>query len=78
MRAKDILSTPTLTLPHQGGGNYLGNFKYLWVDFRKEVYTPLVVGYQRGLLVNKEKFLTGLKKAGGDFTRASSAAALPT
>jgi hypothetical protein len=30
MRAEYILSTPTLTLPHQGGGNYLGNFKYLW------------------------------------------------
>lgn len=28
-------------------------------DFRKEEYTPLEVGYQRGLLVNKEEFLTG-------------------
>ena len=33
-----FLSIPTLALPSQralkGGGDYLGNFKYLWIDFR--------------------------------------------
>jgi hypothetical protein len=29
-----ILSTPTLTLPHQKGeGNWRGNLKYFWLEF---------------------------------------------
>jgi hypothetical protein len=34
--AEYFLSTPTLTLPHQGGGDYSGNFKYFWLKLNKE------------------------------------------
>jgi ferredoxin len=32
-RGSLFMTTPTLTLPRQGGGNYLGNFKYFCLDF---------------------------------------------